>query len=341
MGGIVPEEAGRARADSADLGHSWRMKAFFCPTFELPLPPGHSFPMAKYRRLYERVRDNAEAWEVTLHEPVSASDEALKRVHCPAYVERVRLGTLREEETRRIGFPWSEAMARRARRTVGGTIAALEVALRGEEVAVNLAGGTHHAAFDRGGGYCIFNDAVVAARHVQAEGLAARVLVVDLDVHHGNGTAELVAGDDSIFAFSMHDAKNYPAIKPASDLDVPLPPGTDDARYLDLLARHLPVAFERARADAVVYLAGADPFAGDRLGQLALSKPGLAERDRQVMSACQRRGLPLAIAMAGGYAPDVDDIVDIHARTVQIAATLTRSALASAGRRKEPPCIAS
>ena len=303
------------------------MKAFFCPTFELPLPEGHAFPMAKYRRLYERVCDHADRWGVTLHEPVSASDEALRRVHCPAYIERVRRGTLSAQEQRRIGFPWSEAMAKRARRTVGGTIAALDAALRGDGVAVNLAGGTHHAAYDRGGGYCIFNDAVVAARHVQAEGLARRLLVVDLDVHHGNGTAELVARDDTLFAFSMHDAKNYPAIKPASDLDVPLPPGTDDARYLDLLAAHLPRAIEAARPDAVIYLAGADPFVGDRLGQLALTKAGLAQRDRTVLEACRRHGLPLSVAMAGGYAPDVEDIVDIHAETVRLAARAACAAI--------------
>jgi len=300
------------------------MKAFFCPTFELPLPENHAFPMAKYRRLYDRIGENAEGWGVTLHEPVSASDEALLRAHCPAYIDRVRRGTLSPQEQRRIGFPWSEAMARRARRTVGGTIAALDAALRGDGIAANLAGGTHHAGFDRGGGYCIFNDAVVAARHVKAEGLAERVLVVDLDVHHGNGTAELASGDDTLFAFSMHDAKNYPAIKPASDLDVPLPPGTDDAGYLDLLAQHLPRALALARPQAVIYLAGADPFVGDRLGQLHLSKRGLAERDRQVFAACEAHGLPVAVVMAGGYAPDVNDIVDIHAETVRIAAGFSR-----------------
>ena len=310
------------------------MKAFFCPTFELPLPEGHAFPMAKYRRLYERVRENADRWGVTLHEPVSASDEALRRVHCPDYIERVRRGTLSPQEQRRIGFPWSEAMARRARRTVGGTIAALETALRGDGIAVNLAGGTHHAAYDRGGGYCIFNDAVVAARHVQAEGLAQRLLIVDLDVHHGNGTAELVANDDTIFAFSMHDAKNYPAIKPASDLDVPLPPGTEDARYLDLLAAHLPRAIDAARPDAAIYLAGADPFLGDRLGQLALTKAGLAQRDRVVFDTCRRHGLPLSVAMAGGYAPEVDDIVDIHAATVRLAARSSPSAAFGVDRRR-------
>jgi acetoin utilization deacetylase AcuC-like enzyme len=150
--------------------------------------------------------------------------------------------------------------------------------------------------------------------------LAERVLIVDLDVHQGNGTAELCAGDDSLFAFSMHSARNYPAVKPMSDLDVPLPDGTGDADYLDALARHLPEAIARARADAVIYLAGADPYAGDRLGHLALSKAGLAERDRQVLAACRRHGLRLAVCMAGGYAPQVEDIVDIHEATVRLAA---------------------
>jgi acetoin utilization deacetylase AcuC-like enzyme len=197
---------------------------------------------------------------------------------------------------------------------------ALRDALEGEGIAVNLAGGTHHAGPARGGGYCVFNDAAVAARHVQALGLARRVLVVDLDVHQGDGTALIAAGDESLFTFSMHSARNYPAIKPASDLDVALPDGTADAAYLDALATHLPQAIARARADAVVYLAGADPYVGDRLGHLALTKPGLAERDRQVLAACRRHGLPVAVCMAGGYAPEVGDIVDIHAATVQLAA---------------------
>jgi acetoin utilization deacetylase AcuC-like enzyme len=229
-------------------------------------------------------------------------------------------GSADEAMMRRIGFPWSAAMVERSRRSSGGTMMALRTALAGEGIAVNLAGGTHHAGHARGGGYCVFNDAVVAARHVQAHGLARRLLVVDLDVHHGNGTAELCAGDPGIYTFSMHAGRNYPAVKPDSDLDVALPDGTGDDAYLDALARHLPVAIERARADAVVYLAGADPFAGDRLGYLALSKPGLAERDRQVLAACRREGLPLAVCMAGGYAPDVQDIVDIHEATVRLAA---------------------
>ena len=264
------------------------MKAFYCHQFVLPLPDGHSFPMAKYARLHERVAEAAARLGIALEVPEAATDEDLLRVHCPDYVARMSAG--------------------------GGD------RLAGDGVAVNLAGGTHHAAFARGGGYCVFNDSVVAARHVQAHGLARRLLVVDLDVHQGNGTAELCANDDSITTLSMHGARNYPAVKPASDFDVALPDGCGDAEYLDRLAAVLPRAIDAARPDAVVYLAGADPWAGDRLGLLGLSKPGLAQRDRTVLEHCRRHGLPLSIAMAGGYAPDVDDIVDIHFATVSLAA---------------------
>jgi acetoin utilization deacetylase AcuC-like enzyme len=276
--------------------------------------------MAKYEQLHARILAAAPALGIELVEPPAASDEDLLRVHAPDYVRAMSDGSADEAMMRRIGFPWSAEMVERSRRSSGGTMMALRTALAGEGIAVNLAGGTHHAGHARGGGYCVFNDAVVAARHVQAHGLARRLLVVDLDVHHGNGTAELCAGDPHIYTFSMHAGRNYPAVKPDSDLDVALPDGTGDDAYLDALARHLPVAIERARADAVVYLAGADPFAGDRLGYLALSKPGLAERDRQVLAACRREGLPLAVCMAGGYAPDVQDIVDIHEATVRLAA---------------------
>lgn len=305
------------------------MKAYYCHHFVLPLPPGHRFPMAKYRRLYERLRDAPHGDPVELLEPEPASLEDLLRVHDADYVRRVLDGTLSEAELRRIGFPWSPAVPERSRRVSGATIAALRAAIGGDGVAVNLAGGTHHAFAGRGGGYCIFNDSVVGARHVQAHGLARRVLVVDLDVHHGDGTAALCRDDPSVFAFSMHGARNYPAVKPPGDLDVALPDGTDDPRYLDALATHLPRAIDAARPDAVVYLAGADPFVGDRLGHLALSKTGLRERDRQVLDACRRHGLPLAISMAGGYAEDVEDIVDIHEATVRLAARFA----AAPGRR--------
>ena len=296
------------------------MHAWYCPLFELPLPAGHAFPMVKYRRLFEAVRERAAAWGIELAEPAPATDEDLLRVHCPDYVARMRTGSVRDEEMRRIGFPWSPAMVARSCLSSGATLAALRSALDGDGVAVNLAGGTHHAAFDRGGGYCVFNDTVVAARHAQAHGWLRRLLVVDLDAHQGNGTAALCAGDPGVFTFSMHAAKAYPALKPPSDLDVPLAAGTGDADYLDTLARHLPEAIARAGADAAIYLAGADPFVGDRLGGLGLSMAGLAERERMVFAACRRAGLPVAVTMAGGYARDPDDIVAIHLNTVRIAA---------------------
>jgi len=310
------------------------MKAFFCHQFVLPLPPEHRFPMDKYAQLHARVAA-ATTLGIELREPGAASDDDLLRVHCPDYVSRMCGGRMSAADMRRIGFPWSAAMVERSRRSSGGTIAALRAALQGDGVAVNLAGGTHHAAFDRGGGYCVFNDSVIAARHVQHAGLASRILIVDLDVHQGDGSAALCAGDPSVYTFSMHAARNYPANKPPSDLDVALADGTDDARYLDALALWLPQAMAQADADAMIYLAGADPFAGDRLGHLALSKPGLAERDRMVLTAAARTGMPVAVSMAGGYADAVEDIVDIHFATVAIAAGF--AAPVEAGQHGVPP----
>lgn len=313
------------------------MKAYYCHHFVLPLPAAHRFPMAKYAQLYERVRAAAPALGIELLEPEPASIADLLRVHCADYVQRMHDGTASEAELRRIGFPWTPGMVDRSRRSSGGTIAALVAALEGDGVAVNLAGGTHHASYDRGGGYCVFNDSVVAARHVQARGLARRLLVIDLDVHQGNGTARLCADDATIYTCSIHAASNYPAVKEASDLDLELPDGTDDARYLDALAACLPRAIDAARPDAMLYLAGADPYEGDRLGRLALTKTGLAERDRQVFAACVRHGLPLSISMAGGYAPEVADIVDIHAATVTSAARFAPQLAAAIVRATAEP----
>lgn len=280
--------------------------------------------MAKYALLYERVATVAAREGITLLEPAPADDEQLCRAHTRDYVARASGGELDAAALRKIGFPWSPQMIERSRRSSGATLAALEHALRGDGVALNLAGGTHHAFADHGAGYCVFNDSVVAARHVQALGLARRVLVIDLDVHQGNGTAAIARDDPSLFTFSLHGERNYPALKETSDLDIGLPDGCDDAAYLAALALHLPRAIAAARPDAAIYLAGADPFAADRLGRLALSKDGLAQRDDMVLDACLRHDLPLAISMAGGYAADVADIVDIHFATVLSAAAHAR-----------------
>jgi acetoin utilization deacetylase AcuC-like enzyme len=301
------------------------MHAYYCHHFVLPLPEGHRFPMAKYARLHERLQARAAGLGLELAVPEPAGIDDLLRVHDPGYVTRMLEGTMADAELRRIGFPWSVQMVERSRRSSGATIAALRRALAGDGVAVNLAGGTHHAGPARGGGYCVFNDAAVAARHVQAQGLARRLLVIDLDVHHGDGTAAIFRDDPSVYTMSVHAARNYPAVKPAGDLDVALPDGTGDAAYLDAVAPALARAIGEARAQAAIYLAGADPYADDRLGLLALSKPGLRARDELVLQACRRAGLPVAVAMAGGYANEVEDIVDIHEATVLAALAAFRA----------------
>jgi acetoin utilization deacetylase AcuC-like enzyme len=288
---------------------------FASDAFVLPLPPGHRFPMPKYARLRERVAGFAAP---LMRVPAAARDDELARVHDPGYIQAVACGTLDERAQRRIGFPWSQALVERSRRSAGATLAACRSALE-HGVGINLAGGTHHAHRAFGEGFCVFNDAAVAARAMQAERRARRVLVVDLDVHQGDGTAAIFAGDRDVTTVSIHGRQNFPFRKSASTIDVELDDGTGDDAYLGTLATVLPRAIDRARPDLAIYLAGADPFAGDRLGRLALTKAGLADRDRAVLAALARQGIPVAIAMAGGYADDVDDVVDIHATTVALA----------------------
>ena len=295
------------------------LKVWHCASFELPLPPQHRFPMAKYRLLYERVLAAADELGIELLEPDPASNEILQRVHCADYVDRVLNGTLSAAEQRRIGFPWTPAMAVRSRRVAGASCSAVLASLE-HGAAMTLAGGTHHAKRDQGGGYCIFNDSVIALRNAQALGKIKRGLIIDLDVHHGNGTATLTRDDPSIYTLDVYAARNYPAIKESVDLAVPLPDGTDDDGYLSALAEHLPRAIEAAQADAVVYLAGADPYVDDRLGYLNLSKKGLQQRDEMVLQSCRAVGLPVTVSMAGGYAERVADIVDIHFSTVMSTA---------------------
>ena len=291
------------------------MRIYYADHFVLPLPAGHRFPMAKYAALRERV---AAVAAERMHVPDAATDAELLRVHDPAYLHAVVRGTLDAAAMRRIGFPWSAAMVERSRRSAGATLAACRSALD-SGCGVNLAGGTHHAHHAFGEGFCVFNDAAVAARAMQAEGRVARVLVLDLDVHQGDGTAAIFADDASVFTCSMHGRANFPFRKSSSDLDVELDDGTGDAAYLAALSVVLPRALECARPDLAIYLAGADPFEGDRLGRLSLSKAGLAARDRLVLDTLQSQGLPVAIAMAGGYAERIEDVVDIHFATVSLA----------------------
>ena len=299
------------------------MQAFHADQFVLPLPPGHGFPMGKYRLLREAV--HACLPEIRVQEAQPASEGELALAHDAPWISAVLDGTTTAAAQREIGFPWSQAMVQRARRSVGATIAAARAALLGGEgVAANLAGGTHHAHAHKGSGYCVFNDVAVAARLMQAEmhrhaRRALRVLVIDLDVHQGDGTAAIFRDDPTVFTLSLHGAKNFPFRKEASDLDVELPDGCADEPYLEALQAALHDCWQRM-ADRppglAFYLAGADPHANDRLGRLALSLDGLRRRDRIVFDALGARGIAVAVSMAGGYGRDIATTVEVHRQTL-------------------------
>lgn len=297
------------------------MKLFYADHFVLPLPAGHRFPMEKYARLRQRLLASGIFETGDFAVPLPATDTEILRAHAADYLGRVAEGRLSAAEVRRIGFPWSAQMVERSRRSAGATLAACRTALA-EGWAANLAGGTHHAHRDFGSGFCVFNDAAIAALAMRAEGHAERVAIIDCDVHQGDGTATILASTREVFTLSLHGAKNFPFRKVESDLDVELPDGTGDDAYLAALDPALAHVFEHFLPDLVIYLAGADPFAGDRLGRLALSFEGLAARDERVLGECRRRGIPVAIAMAGGYAHAIDDTVSIHCQTVLTAARL-------------------
>ena len=291
------------------------MKAYYSDHFVLPLPTGHRFPMAKYKMLRDLVADLQNA---RLLEAPRASDTELLLAHDASYVQRVISGTLSEAEQKEIGFPWSEKMVERSRRSVGATIAACQSALK-EGVAVNLAGGTHHAYRNKGSGFCVFNDAAIAARVLIKDPIGLQKIgILDLDVHQGDGTAAILQYDPAICAVSIHGEKNYPFAKTSSDLDIALADGSGDTIYLEALEQALEFLSNQG-IEFLIYLAGADPFEGDRLGRLALTKDGLALRDQRVMAFVREKGIPIAIAMAGGYANPIEDTVRIHYQTIQIA----------------------
>jgi len=277
--------------------------------------------MDKYRGLRERVAaDTSGAFELV--EPAAATDAQLGFAHTAAYIDDVSAGRLEPSAVRELGFPWSPELVERSRRSVGATIAGTREAME-TGVAVSLAGGTHHAFSDRPQGFCVFNDSVVAARCLQHSGFAKNIAVVDCDVHQGNGTARITSGDSSIFSFSIHGAKNFPVRKEVSDLDVEVEDKAGDARYLELLAGGLEEMAVRFNPDVVIFLAGADPFEEDRWGRVALTRAGLRERDEYVFAWCEARGIPVMVTMAGGYAKNIDAIVDIHFSTVARAGCST------------------
>ncbi len=304
------------------------MYAFYADSFVLPLPTGHRFPMGKYARLRERLAEDLP--QLRFMVAPAATDGQLALVHTPDYIGAVASGSLPAAAQREIGFPWSPQMVERSRRSTGATIAAARVALglnpgpqfQIEGLAGNLAGGTHHAGRDKGGGFCVFNDVAVATRLMQAEWARLhrrrpplRVAIIDLDVHQGNGTADIFAGDDTVFTLSLHGEKNFPFRKAASDLDVDLPDGCGDGAYLEALEQALAELERRFDPGLVFYLAGADPHEGDRLGRLRLTYDGLQARDRRVFDWAWQRRTPLAFVMAGGYGHDLASTVQVQINT--------------------------
>ena len=297
------------------------MKAFYSDHFVLPLPEGHRFPMAKYSMLKQRVAE--ELLGVEMREAPAATDGELALAHSPEYVQAVKSGALSPEALKEIGFPWTPAMAVRSVRSAGASIAAARVAMK-EGIAGNLAGGTHHASAQQGGGFCVFNDIAVTVRVLQMEHFRAfrqtlQVAVVDLDVHQGNGTASIFANDASVFTLSLHGEKNFPFRKVASDLDVGLPDGCTDAAYLDALDQALGTLTDRIQPEFLIYLAGADAHEGDRLGRLKLTESGMQARDQRVFDWVRERGLPMIICMGGGYGRELQTTVQVQINTWRLA----------------------
>ena len=294
------------------------MKAWHCDGREVPLPEGHRFPMQKYALLRRRLLEEGVFSEGELFAASLVERELLLGAHEPAYVDAVFTGALSEFELRRLGFPWSEGLVARSRASVFGTVAAAHAALE-EGIACNLAGGTHHAFAGEGTGFCVFNDIAVAARALQREGLIDRAVIVDLDVHQGDGTASIFADDPSVFTFSMHGAKNFPFRKQKSSLDVALPDGCGDEEYLALLEAHLPRVLDEASAQILFFQAGVDPLEADRLGRLKLSFDGLRRRDRMVLRSARALKLPAVVTLGGGYARPVSLSVEAHVGTFREA----------------------
>ncbi len=286
--------------------------------YTLDLPAGHRFPIAKYALIRQQLLWQGVAQSTDFYEPGLCAEEDILRVHTPAYWQRVRDGQLSAAEVRRLGLPQSPQLLRRSLSSCAGT---LQSALRArrEGIALNLAGGTHHAFADRGEGFCVLNDQAIAARHLLARGLARQILIVDLDVHQGDGTAAIFRGESRVFTFSMHAQANYPLRKEESDLDVGLALGTGDAEYLATLTAQLYPLLDKVQPDFVFYQAGVDVLATDKLGKLALSAAGCRRRDELVLGLCQARQLPVAVTMGGGYSERLADIVDAHCNTFRVA----------------------
>jgi acetoin utilization deacetylase AcuC-like enzyme len=293
------------------------------PDYVAPLPEGHRFPMPKFGKLYEQLLRDRVATPEQFHVPTPPSEEWLELVHTHDYIRAYCEGTLDPKAQRRIGLPWSPALVQRTCTAVGGTVLTAQLALR-QGLALNTAGGTHHAFPSYGSGFCIFNDLAIASRVLQQLGLAQKILILDLDVHQGDGTAFIFQDDASVFTFSMHCEVNFPGTKQTSDLDVPLPPGMDDDAYLQTLAQYLPDLLSQFQPDLVLYDAGVDIHIGDRLGKLALTDTGIYRREMQVLSTCVAAGYPVAGVIGGGYGDDFEALIYRHSLLHRAASDIYR-----------------
>lgn len=293
------------------------------PDYVAPLPEGHRFPMPKFQLLYELLLTDDVAHAEQFHTPKLPPQAWIELVHTPQYVQAYCEGTLDPKAQRRIGLPWSAALANRTCIAVGGTILTAQLALS-QGLACNTAGGTHHAFPSYGSGFCIFNDLAIASRLLQHLNLVQKILIVDLDVHQGDGTAFIFQNDPSVFTFSMHCEVNFPGTKQTSDLDVPLPEGMEDDDYLQTLAKYLPDLLSEVKPDLVLYDAGVDPHAGDRLGKLSLTDRGLFRREMQVLSTCLAAGYPVACVIGGGYADEMHSLVWRHSLLHRAASEVYR-----------------
>lgn len=303
------------------------MHVFYTPRYYANIGEGHVFPIRKFELVRDRLVTEGTLHPAEIHEPSPASIDDVLLVHTHDYVSRLCSGSLTTKEIRRLGLPWSESLVRRSFYATGGTLAATHAALA-DGYGSNLAGGTHHSFADRGEGFCVLNDVAVAIRAMRARKFFQRAAIVDCDVHQGNGTATIFAGDDETFTFSIHGANNYPLFKAQSTLDVELPDGTSDREYLSALASHLPVVF-RNDPEIVFYLAGADPYAGDKLGRLSVSIEGLRERDAFVLRECYEREVPVVTVMSGGYGKDIKDTIEIHCNTIRLVKEVFESRVAT------------
>ena len=294
------------------------LKIAYHPIYKHPLPEGHRFPMEKYELLPKQLLHEGTCLKENFFEPSPATEEDILRVHTPKYLKSLKELTINAREVRKTGFPLSQTLVEREIKIAGGTIEASEYSLQ-FGIAFNIAGGTHHAYSGHGEAFCLLNDQAIAARYLQHKNIAKKILIIDLDVHQGNGTAEIFEDDDSVFTFSMHGKNNYPFKKERSNLDIDLPDGTGDEEYLKILKETLPNLLEQQQPDFLFYLSGVDIISTDKLGKLGCTIDGCKERDRYVLQTCYDQKIPVQVSMGGGYSPDIKTIIEAHANTYRLA----------------------